>query len=56
MDVHNPRILAAELRARAAGASEDERADLLFLAAEYARMAEASERGEVVPLDVFLPK
>lgn len=56
MDVHNPRILAAELRARAASATEDERAELLFLAAEYLQMAEAFEQAEAIPLNVLLPK
>lgn len=56
MDMRNPRILAAELRARAAGATGDQRAELLFLAAEYLQLAETSEQAEPIPLHVFLPK
>lgn len=40
MDVQHYLALAAELRARAEQAHAHERADLLFLASEYERMAE----------------
>ena len=43
MSTHDPSTLAAELRARAAHAKAAERADLLFLAEEYDRLA--LERG-----------
>jgi hypothetical protein len=36
----NPKALAAELRLRALDAEPQERADLLFLAGEYERMAD----------------
>lgn len=49
----DPRILAAELRSRARQATPEERAELLFLAAEYERLAMGPEPG---PLRVFLPK
>jgi hypothetical protein len=57
MDVQDPRALAAELRIRAIEAEDDQRADLLFLAAEYERMADApplSSGGEQVK--VRLPR
>ena len=57
MDPQNPLVLAAELRARARVATAEECADLLFLAAEYERLAAAPEAG--IPsgsLKVFLPK
>ena len=38
--MHNPAILAAELRLRAQDAAPHERDELLFLAAEYERIAE----------------
>jgi len=49
--------LAAELRARAAGAPEAERTDLLFLAAEY----QAAAAGGTIPdqggdFSVIIPK
>ncbi len=57
MDLHNPLALAAELRARALVATDEERADLLFLAAEYDRMAAEPGGGtQQLPLKVFLPK
>jgi hypothetical protein len=57
MDLHNPLTLAAELRARALGATDEERADLLFLAAEYERLAAAADAGtRRGPLNVSLPK
>jgi hypothetical protein len=57
MDVRDPRILAAELRARAATTTGEACADLLFLAAEYDRMAEAPAlAAQREPLKVFLPK
>lgn len=40
--MQDPRALAAELRIRAIEADDDQRADLLFLAAEYERIADAS--------------
>ena len=57
MDVQDPRALAAELRIRAIEAEDDQRADLLFLATEYERMADApplSSGGEQVK--VRLPR
>ena len=40
MDLKDPLALATELRIRAADAQAEQRADLLFLAAEYERMAD----------------
>ena len=40
MDLKDPLALATELRSRAADAPAEQRADLLFLAAEYERMAD----------------
>lgn len=40
MDLKDPLALATELRIRAADAEAEQRADLLFLAAEYERMAD----------------
>jgi hypothetical protein len=45
MDLQNPEALAAELRARALCATGEERADLLFLAAEYERLATTPDAG-----------
>lgn len=42
----NPKALAAELRLRARDAEPHERADLLFLANEYEKLAEMSEFGD----------
>lgn len=42
MVIHNPKALAAELRLRALAVQPEERDELLFLAAEYELMAEAS--------------
>ncbi|WP_171982402.1 hypothetical protein [Sphingomonas sp. LM7] len=53
MDLQNPLSLAAELRIRALCATAEERADLLFLAAEYERLAAALQHG---PVQVLLPK
>lgn len=53
----NPKALAAELRLRALDADPKERADLLFLAAEYEKMAEtAAFGGRPDWLGVPLPK
>jgi hypothetical protein len=57
MDPHNPLALAAELRARALAATAEECAELLFLAAEYERLAHARDPlAQQSPLKVFLPK
>lgn len=53
MDLQNPLLLAAELRARALSATAEEGADLLFLAAEYERLAQALMQA---PVAVLLPK
>lgn len=46
MSTQNPLTLAAELRARAALAKPEEQRDLLFLAAEYERLAKENEEGD----------
>lgn len=57
MDLQNPLALAAELRSRALSATAGERADLLFLAAEYERLAAEGEPGAGPgSVAVFLPK
>jgi hypothetical protein len=57
MEMPNPRALAAELRLRALDADPQERADLLFLAAEYENMADiAGFGGRPDWLGVPLPK
>jgi hypothetical protein len=43
MESQNPIALAAELRVRAIDAEPVERADLLFLAAEYERMGSSPQ-------------
>ena len=43
MDLDSPSALAAELRARALRAAPEERADLLLLATEYERLAQADD-------------
>lgn len=43
MESQNPIALAAELRVRAIDAEPAERADLLFLAAEYERMGSSPQ-------------
>lgn len=54
MDLTSPLALAAELRARARCATPEERADLLFLAAEYERLGESDPAA--APDPVVLPK
>ncbi len=56
MDPRDPLVLAAELRACAESASDEDRADLLFLAAEYERLAESDDEDMGGPLHVSLPK
>jgi hypothetical protein len=57
MEMCNPKVLAAELRLRALEADPQERADLLFLAAEYDNMADtAAFGGRADWLGVPLPK
>jgi hypothetical protein len=53
----DPMSLAAELRARALSAAAEDRADLLFLAAEYEALARTPDPAVVQdPVKVFLPK
>lgn len=55
--MRNPKALAAELRLRALDAEPQEQAELLFLAAEYERMADMPAFGRRAEwLGVPLPK
>lgn len=57
MHEHNSLALAAELRARALSATAEDRADLLFLAMEYERLAGTIDTGlKQAAVKVFLPK
>jgi hypothetical protein len=53
MNLDNPHLLAAELRARACLLDGEEQADLLFLADEYDRMGDTIGQS---PVKVCLPK
>jgi hypothetical protein len=56
MVMRNPKALAAELRLRALDVEAPERDDLLFLAAEYDRLAEVGFDGRPGWTGVSLPK
>ena len=56
MDLSTLHGLAAELRARAWGATPAEQTDLLFLAKEYERLSGENPTNEPGSIPVLLPK